>query len=65
MDKAFSVGSIFGKFQYLTLQFKVALVPKRIGTDKKKNASLGETLQFFEKLLSFVLAEICVLLHSS
>ena len=64
MDKAFSMGSMFGKFQYLMTWFKVALVPERISMVMKKNVLLFEISAFFEKLLSFVLVEICVLLLS-
>ena len=63
MDKAFSMGSMFGKFHYLTSWFEVALVPKRMSMVMKKNVSRCEILLFFfEKLLSFVLVEIFVLL---
>ena len=36
MDKAFSMGSMFGKFQYLMSWFKVALVLKQISMVMKK-----------------------------
>ena len=47
MDKAFSMGSMFGKFQYLISWFKVALVPTQISMVMKRNVSVCEILHFF------------------
>ena len=51
MDKAFSMGSMFGKFQYLMSWFKVALVSKRISMVMKKNVSVCEILHFFLEII--------------
>lgn len=46
MDKALSMGSMLGKFQYLMSWFKVALVPKRISVIMK-NVSRCEIQHIF------------------
>ena len=51
MDKAFSMGSMFGKFQYLMSWFKVALVPKQISMVMKRNVSVCEILHFFWEII--------------